>query len=500
MHGPSETKNNGVHGTSPLISLLVLDLDINRSVLCTTRSIQVMSISLLISLPCIHGAVASMFGSSSTSKDPCSSTNAASKQIPPAHSLDAMDTGQARRGWSWLTCETSASDALRDAAMDKDVAEGTKEEEMDPKRMARASRDVFRRGGPKVEQMGSRTVDRCHGDGDASRVALKELYALWRAPHAASRKHLMVLAWMPMLGLAKMQVQRGKLWRSMGFTHGKEHYFYVEEAVYLMQRASALVVDEETGVELSVQEAMMVMIEMGVSMDRYMAYVHLRRGGYVVTRHPAQWTLDRSIPVQSYLAQLGSAWHNPSWTPGRTRCELAARGQATAVEEGEMPSCKPNDQRHKRKREKASRRPVQKKVLCLNRGKRPEAWWPKADGNHPWLCLQQHQLPPLLSAGVWAISSAPTLQNFRPYPTYKNTSPEAGRAMIVFDVYHPNTQFSRRDCGSPSFHLSVAEGEMPDQDCIRSAVALTNVDLKLAVVDSGAVLYYSLKETVLPSL
>lgn len=388
----------------------------------------------------------------------------------------------------------------RDAAMDEDVFEGTKEEVTDPKRMARASRDVFRRGGPKVEQMGSRTVDRCHGDADASRVALKELYALWRAPHVASRKHLMVLAWIPTLGLAKMQVQRGKLWRSMGFTHGKEHYFYVEEAVYLMQRASALVVDEESGVELSVQEAMVVMIEMGVSMDRYMAYVHLRRGGYVVTRHPAQWTLDRSVPIQHYLAQLGSAWHNLNWTPAGAQCQSVARGQSTVVQEGGMPSCKPRDQRHKRKRERESSRSAQKKASCSSGEKRPEAWWPKADGKHPWLCLQQEQLPPFGPAGVWVINSARTLHNLRPYPTYKNTSPEAGRGMIMFDVYHPNTQFSRRDCGPPSFYLSVAEGEVPDQDRIRSAVASTDVDLKLAVVDSGAVLYYALKEAVLPSI
>lgn len=113
MHGPSETKNNGVHGTSPLTSLLDMDLDIDRSVLCTTRSIQVMSISLPISLPCIHGAVASMFGSSSTSKDPCLSTNAASKQIPLAHSLDAMDTGPDH---TWMVVAHVRDECIRRAS------------------------------------------------------------------------------------------------------------------------------------------------------------------------------------------------------------------------------------------------------------------------------------------------------------------------------------------------------------------------------------------------
>lgn len=496
MRGPSKTKNNfffieAAHGT-----LCGWDVAVDLSLV---RHAGVIKVKRIAFDPALHFAVSSPHSR-------CLVRACMGPWIPPPclwtspfHKVQSSPVFRRRNSTS-MSNRRDAEASLR-ASTDPNGPERSDRDVADPRHVVRAPRDVFRRGGPKVEQMGSRTTDPVHGDADASRVALKEMYALWRAPHAASRKHLMVLAWIPTLGLAKMQAQRGKLWRSMGFTHGKEHYFYVEEAVYLMQRASASIVDDETGEELSVQEAMMIMREMGVSMDRYMAYVHLRRGGYVVTRHPAQWTLDRSMPIQTYAKRLGSAWQDPCWMPGgRTERETIVQRQAVETDAGGSRHRKPRGTDRKRKRGKESTRPTQQKLSAPSNGNKHEAWWPKADGNHPWLCLQRVELPPPILAQVRVNDFGHTLDNLKPYAPYQNNDHEPGNGMVMFDVYHPNNQFSRKDCGPPSFRLCIAEGRVPEHNRIRKAVAMSDVDVKLAVVDSGAVLYFTLKETVLPCL
>lgn len=107
------------------------------------------------------------------------------------------------------------------------------------------------------------------------------------APRVARQKHMATAEWDKSREMARVTALRGNSIQSMGkFDNGKQ-YLYPEEALFLVDRGTLdLLVD---GHPASFQRAWALAMTTSncISLEQYLTYAHLRRGGYVVRRFKA---------------------------------------------------------------------------------------------------------------------------------------------------------------------------------------------------------------------
>ncbi|WIA33722.1 hypothetical protein OEZ86_006840 [Tetradesmus obliquus] len=144
---------------------------------------------------------------------------------------------------------------------------------------------IFRRGGQKEELLG----DGPSSDKQELNQQLQQLAVAWAIPKA--RRGLAAAVWRPLLGAFEVTVRGRQQFKGQGFMHNKKLYLNIEEAVFMMDQAELmLLVEQQEGQQqrlLSMQEALHMMVSLGVSLDRLQLLSHLNRIGYHVRRHPA---------------------------------------------------------------------------------------------------------------------------------------------------------------------------------------------------------------------
>eukprot|EP00879_Flechtneria_rotunda_P025126 GHRR01026685.1.p1 GENE.GHRR01026685.1~~GHRR01026685.1.p1 ORF type:complete len:431 (+),score=190.32 GHRR01026685.1:315-1607(+) len=92
--------------------------------------------------------------------------------------------------------------------------------------------------------------------------------------------------------------------------HNKKLYLNIEEALFMMDQAEVLLLlEHEPGQHqlLSMQEAMHMMLMLGIHQERLQVYSHLSRQGYTIRRHPAFW-LCPAGQCPSSIWQSMPAW------------------------------------------------------------------------------------------------------------------------------------------------------------------------------------------------
>uniref|UniRef100_A0A0M3IE83 tRNA_int_end_N2 domain-containing protein n=1 Tax=Ascaris lumbricoides TaxID=6252 RepID=A0A0M3IE83_ASCLU len=83
----------------------------------------------------------------------------------------------------------------------------------------------------------------------------------------------------------------------MGMPRGGTHYFFPEEAVWLMETALGSVV--HNGMALSVQQGYRLLESLGILWPKYAAYSYLKRSGYIVLPYNRPKNPDYSKPATS---------------------------------------------------------------------------------------------------------------------------------------------------------------------------------------------------------
>ena len=98
---------------------------------------------------------------------------------------------------------------------------------------------------------------------------------------------------------ARVAVNRGRLLQTMGQTSGSKLNLEAEEAVFLAERMSGVMVDQ-TETVLSIQEAFTMLDGTnGVSVEEYALYAHLKRNGFIVRRHGESFKEGVELPAEA---------------------------------------------------------------------------------------------------------------------------------------------------------------------------------------------------------
>lgn len=124
-------------------------------------------------------------------------------------------------------------------------------------------------------------------DGDEEEVKGAEAVEGWYnalglpKPFTAPRR-LSEGVWRPDLRLVQLTTTKGQWFKTMGFSHGKEEFYHVEEAVFLADQALLRILHHD--VELSLAQVFRLLSEGGVPLDHYIAYAHLTRLGFILAR------------------------------------------------------------------------------------------------------------------------------------------------------------------------------------------------------------------------
>ncbi|WIA13575.1 hypothetical protein OEZ85_007142 [Tetradesmus obliquus] len=260
---------------------------------------------------------------------------------------------------------------------------------------------IFRRGGQKEELLG----DGPSSDKQELNQQLQQLAVAWATPKA--RRGLAAAVWRPLLGAFEVTVRGRQQFNGQGFMHNKKLYLNIEEAVFMMDQAELmLLVEQQEGQQqrlLSMQEALHMMVSLGVSLDRLQLLSHLNRIGYHVRRHPAcwlapaeqppaatwqcspAWSTTDGLPPPASAAATATAWHARSVGVVEQGLAADARHQQQLLQQ-------PEQQKTKRRKvaatelgaaEEAAAEVVQQQLPLM------PGWWDKVPA---WLAGAQQAL------------------------------------------------------------------------------------------------------------
>ncbi|KAL4437793.1 hypothetical protein ABPG77_005705 [Micractinium sp. CCAP 211/92] len=389
---------------------------------------------------------------------------------------------------------------------------------------------------------------------------LGELHAVWSMERTG--KDLAAAIWRPELGLAEVVLQRGRLLTHMGFTKGPKLYLFIEEAVYLVDRANLLLFLDGSGGSggrrrggaggagqqqrlLSLQEATDLMVSCGVPLDVYLVFAKLLRAGYIVTRHPARWALGPADDLAA-VAAAAHAWGMPP----------AGANAAPAAEQQQQDGAAPAVQQAKQPPAAVPSGPPRKKRRVEGQQQRSGRWWvggpaagaqeasaaaaeagaegmepqqaagsgevapagDRSDGHgkgaagNPWLAgmpsqflesLPRCEVLPTLAQR--AAADFPRMGPLQSIPLGELRLPggaAAGRSLLHYDVFASNSRFSRKQPGQPVYTVSVLPcWQPPTPDLMAAAdVAAGGVPVRFSTIEKGDICFYGATHVELRSI
>lgn len=112
----------------------------------------------------------------------------------------------------------------------------------------------------------------------------EKLHKAIAAPRTARVKHMAVAEWDAGRGMARVTVPKGNAMQSMGVFEEGVQWLWPEEAMLQVDKGTLDL--KVSGVPVSLQRAWAMMLEApnAATTEEYLAFVHLRRAGYVVRR------------------------------------------------------------------------------------------------------------------------------------------------------------------------------------------------------------------------
>ncbi|KAI3425099.1 hypothetical protein D9Q98_008477 [Chlorella vulgaris] len=381
-----------------------------------------------------------------------------------------------------------------------------------------------------------------HDEQEELQSKLGDLHSAWAMER--SGRDLAAAIWRPKLGLAEVVLQKGKLLSHMGFTRGGKLYLFIEETVYLLDRANLLLFLDQAQQQgggrrhqqqpsqrlLSLAEAHDLMLTTGVALDRYLVFCKLLRAGYIVQRHPARWLLRPGEDPGQAWAGWGQAPAAPLEAAGGQQQQQQPKQQKVMQQTTAMPASLP-----------AARPAKRRSLLVQHQLEPPRRWWAleaeaagtqmqqaAADGNqrsdassgacassigtNPWLrgmpagfldtlpkvevvpdAAQRARLDFPRMAPLQAVA-LPDLQ--------LQTGPAGGRHLLHYDVFSSNSRFSRKAPGAPAFTVSVAPcTRLPTlRDMAAADAAAGGAPVRFCTIEKGDICFYGLSHVELRSI
>ncbi|KAK9826601.1 hypothetical protein WJX74_004882 [Apatococcus lobatus] len=371
---------------------------------------------------------------------------------------------------------------------------------------------IFRRGGNKQET--SAAPEQLATERQELDRQLDELEAVWSIPKQGD---VSIALWQQDSLTYLVVVPRGKLLQHMGFNWKGKLHLHPEEAMYLMDRANLVLFarspEGRQPAQLSLLEAYRLMTGAGASMDQYQVYCHLMRNGFIVTRHPALWSLpsdaepkmawrkgQAAMPSQPELGET-----NVDFPPDTAALDVTWLKASNGIEAAK-PSCD-NEQpplKRRRKGHQAGQPDAQSE-----RQANSMQWWPQLseeDATQAWPPAAVTNAPrcevEVACENLAASLLRPRLAPLAPMQLLEQPSSDPEDApCIVYDIFKPNSKFSRKRPDPVAFRVALATKQVPALWQTHKLQACSpDVPVRLACVNGGDVSFVELMHSNLPIL
>jgi len=343
---------------------------------------------------------------------------------------------------------------------------------------------------------------------DELKAKIDELHSYWISPKDGAARDMSLGMWVPSTGLVRVLQQRSKILHHMGFTWRQALHIFIEEAVYLMDRGSMLMVDE-AGAAVALREAFGLMAASGVTAERYQVYSYFMRLGYYIRRHPAVWQLEAdcspaqalSVPAWEYPGERGAAAAQPgAHSPAACASSPAppsseAAGAASARPLLDPPDCSSRQIAAGTEDGRGDEKPRRKKART--------SWWPGLNGDHPWLGCVEYESLDLPRCLVEAEPSPGSPEGWTG-PGFKlgsfsridpNLLQTRSEVQVVFDVFKANSSLKRRSPDAPMYHVLISSCPPTVKELFDTAKLSLPGSPVFALVEDGAITLYRMELT-----
>ncbi|CAM6129967.1 unnamed protein product [Calypogeia fissa] len=315
---------------------------------------------------------------------------------------------------------------------------------------------------------------------------------------ATLQRDISVCRWDAGIGMGEIMVKKGKVWGSMGVIRNSKLYCHVEEAVYMVEQGSLLLLRDD-GVATLRQEVydLLAVPSNGCSWDAYQIFCHLKRLGYIVGRHGTPWSTSKAKrPPRETIPGFESKEDSDLKEEIPSSANSSSKSSEMSVDndingQGSLPTVLEVAQTEL-SRDVVDCQDADEESLKHDRNENKDDDETSLSQCEE-LCVEEDRkgLPFLLS----------NLQ-LSDEDMALNSRDEDNNLNLMFDVHHPNGRFKKTAPGFPAFTLCVVKGqEPPEQRQVRTLEAkIGGRPLKFGTVDCGHVSIFSFTSCDLPTL